>query len=148
MRALDRCAGVVRGAMFVSDDLADDLSVHCPIYPADSGTLACIPLASGEMVGAVHLYWRKRRALPLASRSNIARITEHAALAIGNRRLLAALHGQATTDPRTGLANSRAFDEALETVLAKRSRVADGVGADARHRPLQAVQRSTWSSGR
>ena len=121
MRALDRCAGVVRGAMFVSDDLADDLSVHCPIYPASSGTLACIPLASGEMVGAVHLYWRKRRALPLVSRSNIARITEHAALAIGNRRLLAALHGQATTDPRTGLANSRAFDEALEAALAKRT---------------------------
>ncbi len=121
MRALDRCAGVMRGAMFVSDDLADDLSVHCPIYPASSGTLACIPLASGEMVGAVHLYWRKRRALPLVSRSNIARITEHAALAIGNRRLLAALHGQATTDPRTGLANSRAFDEALEAALAART---------------------------
>ena len=58
---------------------------------------------------------------PLVSRSNIARITEHAALAIGNRRLLAALHGQATTDPRTGLANSRAFDEALEAALAKRT---------------------------
>jgi diguanylate cyclase (GGDEF)-like protein len=121
MRALDRCAGVLRGAMYVTDDLSDDLAVHCPIYPASAGTLACIPLASGEMVGAVHLYWRKPRALPLQRRPNIARITEHAALAIGNRRLLAALHGQATTDPRTGLMNSRAFDEALEAALQARS---------------------------
>jgi diguanylate cyclase (GGDEF)-like protein len=121
MHELSRCAGMVRGTIYVSDDLSDDLSVHCPVYPAASGTLACIPLRSGESVGAVHLYWTRPRALPLELRAAIARITEHAALAIGNRRMLAALHGQANTDPRTGLANSRAFDVAFEEMLAGRS---------------------------
>jgi diguanylate cyclase (GGDEF)-like protein len=95
LHALGRCAGVLRGTMYVNDDLSEELSVHCPIYPAGQGTLACIPLISGESVGAVHLHWRRAHALPLASRASIARITEHAALAIGNQRLLAALHGHA-----------------------------------------------------
>lgn len=120
MGELNQCAGIQRGTMYVTDDLADELSVHCPIYPASSGTLACIPLISGESVGAVHLYWRHPNGLPLERRSGIARITEHAALAIGNRRLLAALHGQANTDARTGLANSRSFDLALESALNSR----------------------------
>jgi diguanylate cyclase (GGDEF)-like protein len=34
---------------------------------------------------------------------------------------MAALHGQANTDPRTGLANSRAFDLALEGALSTRA---------------------------
>ncbi len=97
---------VLRGTIFVADDLTDELTVHCPVYPASSGTLACVPLDSGETVGTVHLYWRRPNALPIGSQQNLSRITEHAALAIGNRRLLAALHGQANTDARTGLANS------------------------------------------
>jgi len=125
LHELGRCAGLQRGAMFVTDDLSDELSVHCPIFPASTGTLVCIPLISGESVGAVHLYWHKPRGLPLQRRSAIARVTEHAALAIGNRRLLAALHGQANTDARTGLANSRAFDLALESAL--EARVGDEV---------------------
>jgi len=120
LRALDRCAGVLRGSMFVVDDLSDDLSAHCPVYPAAVGTLACVPLDSGEMVGSVHLYWRRPNALPFDRRPSVARITEHAALSIGNRRLVAALHGQANTDARTGLANTRAFDLALEAALAAR----------------------------
>jgi diguanylate cyclase (GGDEF)-like protein len=120
LHALGRCAGVLRGTMYVADDLADDLSVRCPIYPAPSGTLACVPLASGEPVGAVHMYWARPNALPHAARASVARIAEHAALSIGNRRLLAALHGQANTDPRTGLSNSRAFDIAVEEALAAR----------------------------
>lgn len=119
--ALQRCAGVLRGTTYVTDDLADDLSVHCPIYPVRQGTLACVPMSSGESVGTVHLYWNRPNALPLSSRAAIARVTEHAALAIGNRRMLAALHGQANTDARTGLANSRSFDLALEAALASRS---------------------------
>jgi len=122
LRELGRCAGVQRGAMYVAEDLSDELSVRCPIYPATTGTLACIPLNSGESVGAVHLYWKQPHGLPLARRSGVARITEHAALAIGNRRLLAALHGQANTDARTGLANTRAFDLALENALHVRVR--------------------------
>jgi diguanylate cyclase (GGDEF)-like protein len=69
----------------------------------------------------VHLYWEQPHALPLELRRNVGRVAEHAALAIGNRRLLIALRGQASTDARTGLANSRAFDRALEDALASRT---------------------------
>jgi diguanylate cyclase (GGDEF)-like protein len=112
---------MVRGSMYVSSDLAAPLSVHCPIYPAERGTLACMPLVSGETIGVVHLYWKRPRALPVEIRRSVAQIVAHAALAIGNRQLLSALTGQASTDARTGLANSRAFDHALEKALASRS---------------------------
>ena len=121
MGGLAHCAGLVRGSMYVVDDAAAPLSVRCPVYPVDHGTLACIPLASGETVGAVHLYWERPNALQLQVRSSVVRIAEHAALGIGNRRLLAALQGQANTDPRTGLANSRAFDQAVEDALEART---------------------------
>ena len=59
-------------------------------------------------------------AFGLEPRSSVARIAEHAALAIANRRLLAALQGMANTDARTGLANTRAFDQLLEDALSGR----------------------------
>jgi len=121
LNALSGCPGMVRSTMYVTSDAAAPLSVHCPVYPVQSGTLACVPLSSGEMVGSVHLYWHRSNALALELRASVSRIAEHAALSIGNRRLLAALHGQANTDPRTGLANSRAFDLALEEALSARS---------------------------
>jgi diguanylate cyclase (GGDEF)-like protein len=96
------------------------LSVHCSVYPVDHGTLACVPLAHGETVGAVHLYWEQPDSFGLELRSTVARVAEHAALAIANRRLLAALQGMASTDARTGLANTRAFDQLLEEALAGR----------------------------
>jgi diguanylate cyclase (GGDEF)-like protein len=120
LKTLSTCAGIVRGAMYVSSDLAAPLSVHCPIYPADHGTLACLPLVSGETIGAVHLYWERPRALPVEIRRSVAQIVAHAALAIGNRRLLSLLAGQASTDARTGLANSRTFDLALGHALSSR----------------------------
>ena len=121
LNALARCAGVVRGALHVTDDLQAPLSVHCPVYPASQGTVACVPLNSGEWVGTVHLHWARPDALPLAVRSSVVRVAEHAALAIGNRRLLATLQRQASTDARTGLANTRAFDDAVEEALAARA---------------------------
>jgi diguanylate cyclase (GGDEF)-like protein len=120
LNALSRCPAIVRGSIHVTPDSAEGLSVHCPIYPTDHGTLACIPLAHGETVGAVHLFWERPNAFALELRTSVARLTEHAALAIANRRLLAALQGQASTDPRTGLANSRAFDQMLEDGLKAR----------------------------
>jgi diguanylate cyclase (GGDEF)-like protein len=121
LQTLSTCAGMIRGSMYVSSDLAGPLSVHCPIYPAEHGTLACVPLISGETIGAIHLYWERPRALPVEIRRGVAQFVAHAALAIGNRRLLSALAGQASTDARTGLANSRAFDRALEKALASRT---------------------------
>ncbi len=102
-------------------DLAERLSVRCPTYPTASGTLACIPLlALGEVVGVVHLHWQAVEALPLDIRGAVARITEHASLAIANCWLMTALQGMASTDGRTGLANSRSFDETLQDRLTTR----------------------------
>jgi diguanylate cyclase (GGDEF)-like protein len=120
LNALSRCPAIVRGSIFVTSDAEAPLSVHCPIYPVDHGTLACVPLAHGETVGAVHLFWERPGAFGLELRSSVAQIAEHAALAIANRRLLAALHGMANTDARTGLANTRAFDQMLEDALSAR----------------------------
>jgi diguanylate cyclase (GGDEF)-like protein len=121
LNALSRCPGIVRGSIYVTPDVGAPLAVRCPIYRVEAGTLACVPLAHGENVGAVHLAWNRVDAFPLELRSSVARIAEHAALAIANRRLLAALQGMASTDARTGLANTRAFDQALEHELAART---------------------------
>jgi diguanylate cyclase (GGDEF)-like protein len=120
LNALSRCPGIARGSIYVTPDATAPLSVHCPVYPIDHGTLACVPLSHGETVGAVHLFWDEPDAFPLDLRASVARVAEHAALAIGNRRLLAALQGMASTDARTGLANTRAFDQALEDALGAR----------------------------
>jgi diguanylate cyclase (GGDEF)-like protein len=120
LNALSRCPAMVRGSIHVTDDAARPLSVLCPIYPIDHGTLACVPLAHGESVGAVHLFWERPDAFGLEPRASVARVAEHAALAIANRRLLAALQGMASTDARTGLANTRAFDQMLEDALSAR----------------------------
>ena len=118
---LSSCPGVRRSGLYITRDLSDRLSVRCPVYPALAGTLACIPLlALGEVVGAVHLHWAAPDALPLGVRAVVARITEHASLSVANRRLLVALKGMASTDARTGLANSRTFDQTLEEALAAR----------------------------
>jgi diguanylate cyclase (GGDEF)-like protein len=121
LKTFSTCAGMIRGSMYVSSDLAAPLSVHCPIYPAEHGTLACVPLVSGERIGTIHLYWERPRALPVEIRRSVAQFVAHAALAIGNRRLLSALAGQASTDARTALANSRAFDLALDKALASQA---------------------------
>jgi diguanylate cyclase (GGDEF)-like protein len=121
LHTLSQCPGIIRGTIYVVEDATEPLRVHCPIYPVSSGALACVPLISGETVGAIHLYWNDPGAFPLEHRSTVARVSEHGALAISNRRLVAALQGQASTDARTGLANSRAFDDACEAALAARA---------------------------
>jgi diguanylate cyclase (GGDEF)-like protein len=118
---LAHCPGVRRSSLYVTPDLGRSLSIRCPIYAASDGTLACIPLlALGEVVGAVHLHWAETDALPLDVRNAVTRITDHASLAIANRRLMNALQGMASTDSRTGLPNSRAFDETLASQIANR----------------------------
>ncbi len=118
---LAHCPGVRRSSLYVMPDLAAPMSVRCSVYPEIGGTLACLPLiALGEVVGAVHLHWTDPDRLPLEIRGMVARIADHASLAIANRRLMIALQGMASTDGRTGLPNSRTFDEALETCLARR----------------------------
>jgi diguanylate cyclase (GGDEF)-like protein len=121
LHELNRCPAVRRSSLYVTDDVASRLAYRCPVYPVDSGTLACVPLvALGETVGAAHLHWAKPRELSLTTRLAITRVSEHSALSIANRRLLFALRGQANTDARTGLTNSRAFDESVQRRLSAR----------------------------
>ena len=119
---LGRCPAVRRSSLYVTDDVSNRLAYHCPVYPVETGTLACVPLvALGETVGAAHLHWAKPRELSLTTRLAVTRVSEHSALSIANRRLLFALRGQANTDARTGLTNSRAFDETVQRRLAARA---------------------------
>jgi diguanylate cyclase (GGDEF)-like protein len=121
LHELGRCPALRRSSLYVTPDVSARLSYRCPVYPVETGTLACVPLvALGETVGAAHLHWPKERELPLSVRLAITRVSEHAALSIANRRLLLALRGQASTDARTGLTNTRAFDEAVERILVNR----------------------------
>jgi diguanylate cyclase (GGDEF)-like protein len=116
--ALAECPGLKRGGLYVTPDVGAPLAVRCPVVRVDDGTVACIPLtALGESVGAAHIQWNRRDALTLEQRPSVMRIAEHSALAIANRRLVQALQGMASTDARTGLSNSRFFDQALETAL-------------------------------
>jgi len=118
---LGRCPAVRRSSLYVTDDVSNRLAYKCPVYQVESGTLACVPLvALGETVGAAHLHWARPRELSLTTRLAITRVSEHSALSIANRRLLFALRGQANTDARTGLTNSRAFDEGVQRRLQAR----------------------------
>ena len=118
---LGRCPALRRSSLYVTQDVTARLAYRCPVYPVDHGTLACVPLvALGETVGAAHLHWSTPRDLSLPLRLVITRVAEHAALSIANRRLVLALRGQANTDARTGLTNSRSFDEQVERLLANR----------------------------
>ena len=123
LHELAGCPAVRRSSLYVTDDVGARLSFHCPVYPVTSGTLACVPLvALGETIGSVHLHWSRTRDLSLPARLAITRVSEHSALSIANRRLLLALRGQANTDGRTGLTNSRAFDEAVHQRLSTRAK--------------------------
>ena len=121
LRMLDNCPGVRRGSLYVTPNVSRPLAVQCPIQTVEQGTVVCLPLSAlGETVGAVHLHWAAVDAMPVDLRATLSRIAEHAALSIGNRRLVRALQGMANTDARTGLPNIRAFDDAVEAVLATR----------------------------
>lgn len=120
LHGLEACPGVRRGSLYVTPDVGRPLAVRCPVQRADHGTVVCVPLtALGETVGAIHLWWDGTDALPIAARTTISRLAEHTALSIGNRRLVNALQGMANTDARTGLPNSRSFDEAVEAALGR-----------------------------
>ncbi len=70
------------------------------------------------------------------------RFADAAALALDNAHVRARLEHQAQTDSLTGLYNHRYFHERLRSELRRVSRAHDAVvGADARHRRLQARQR-------
>lgn len=52
LNALSRCPAIVRGSIYVTSDAAEPLSVQCPIYPIDHGTLACVMPATPTIARA------------------------------------------------------------------------------------------------
>ena len=120
--ALNACPGVRRSSLYVTPDVGGTLAVHCPVYRVLDGTAVCIPLtALGETIGVTHLHWHQSDAVPVGQGAVLSRVAEHAALSIGNRRLVNTLWGMANTDARTGLVNSRRFDESVEAILGARA---------------------------
>jgi diguanylate cyclase (GGDEF)-like protein len=117
--ALWRCTGVRRGAAHLVVDPRDALAARCPVAPGGPGATACVPLAAlGNVVGTIHLRWAATNPPTGWDPARVESLASHAALAIATRRLLLEMHGMAVTDPRTGLANSRAFDDELGRALA------------------------------
>jgi diguanylate cyclase (GGDEF)-like protein len=115
----ERCIGVQRGGSHLVEDPTDPLEAPCPAGPRGRGAVACVPLmALGMSLGTVHLRWHDAGRPAGWEPGRIGRVVDHAALAIANRRLVMELRGMASTDARTGLANTRAFDEALDRTLA------------------------------
>ena len=116
---IDRCPGIRRATAFVAEDLSDGMTVHCPVHPADHGSLLCLPMqALGNTVGVIHLERADVNGFSAESLSLAARVAEQVALAIANTRLMKTMESLAMTDPLTGLRNARFFDSHLEQELA------------------------------
>lgn len=115
---LGRCPGVRGGSVHLTEDVAGPLSIRCPAYPAEQGSLLCVPLsAHGQAIGAIHLHWPGPARLDPVASAAVVRAANQAALTMANRQLVLALRGMAATDPKTQLSNARSFDEALRDTL-------------------------------
>jgi len=126
---IDRCPGIRRATAFLAEDLSDDMEVHCPVHPAETGSLLCLPMqALGNTVGVIHLERPERQAYRNEDLVLAARVAEQVALAIANARLMRTMESLAMTDPLTGLRNARFFDSHLEQELAVSDREKQPVG--------------------
>ena len=117
LHGLDRCPGVRRSVLYPTQDAADRQAVVCPLFPAASGTLVHVPLIDRECVGVAHLAWDAPGRFDERSVETIHRLMGRAALSIANRRMVMGLQLSANTDARTGLLNSRAFDDVVESAM-------------------------------
>ena len=117
---LSLCPGIVDGGPVVTDDIAAS-GRGCPAFPVRRGTLACIPLAGPDQLGAIHLHWHDPDSLPGERRADVAQVAREAAQALTNHRLETLLHEDAATDQPTGLANRPAFHRAVADALAART---------------------------
>jgi len=118
----NRCPALRRGALYLSEDLGDPLSVSCPAHPAVTGSVMCVPLlALGQSVGVLHLV-RAVDGFTPDDQWLAGRLAEQVALALANARLLRTMEGLAMADPLTGLYNMRFFDPLLEREMAASER--------------------------
>jgi diguanylate cyclase (GGDEF)-like protein len=91
-------------------------------------TLVATPVhVRGQLWGAAIVSARAAHALPVDSEQHLAEFAELIGMAIANTEEVARLSADATTDPLTGLANHRAFQERLRAELARARRHDDPV---------------------
>ena len=114
---MDRCPGVRRSILYTSLDATDRQTVICPLFPTTAGTLVHVPLIDRDCVGVAHLAWDAPNMFDDHSSEVIHRLMGRAALSIANRRMVMGLQRSANTDARTGLLNSRAFDDIVESMM-------------------------------
>jgi diguanylate cyclase (GGDEF)-like protein len=116
-----REAVLVRG---LDPDLDPRLSAALP----GARNVAVFPLvADGEEVGVLALEYggRDGASIPGRTLAVAAQFASHAALSLRNAVLLSEIEKLATTDALTGLANRRAFEEALDRTVALAGRTGD-----------------------
>jgi diguanylate cyclase (GGDEF)-like protein len=115
---IDRCPGIRRSSAFIADDVGDDMAVRCPAHPAETGSVACVPMSAlGELVGVIHIEIAQAGALDAEMLRLVTRVAETVGLSIANARLMKTMEGQAMSDSLTGLRNARFFDPYLEQEL-------------------------------
>jgi diguanylate cyclase (GGDEF)-like protein len=81
----------------------------------------------GRLWGAVVVTGRRVAEFPPDTEHHLAEFAELIGMAVANTEEVARLEADATTDPLTGLANHRAFQERLRAELARAARHAGGV---------------------
>jgi diguanylate cyclase (GGDEF)-like protein len=86
-------------------------------------TLAATPIhVRGRLWGALAVSATAAHALPVDADEHLAEFAELIGMAVANTEEVARLNTDATTDPLTGLANHRAFQERLRAELARAER--------------------------
>jgi diguanylate cyclase (GGDEF)-like protein len=96
----------------------------------DARGVAVVPLdADGTHLGVVAAEWTgdDRARMPALTVRSLAQAAGHAALSLRHLVLLAEVEALATTDPLTGIANRRVFDEELDRELHRSRRLGEPV---------------------
>ena len=87
------------------------------------GSIIGLPIKSGnQVVGVMNIAYRRRQEFSENQLRVLGLLSDQAALAIMNSRLHEIVKHEAITDPLTGLANRRAFDERLDEEIRRSSR--------------------------
>jgi len=99
------------------------------IHPAFSGDYLDVPmLASGELLGMLHVESPDQEWFDLSRRELAQTVGEHLSLSLSNIKLREKLHEQSVRDPLTGLFNRRYMEESLERELCRATRNKTSVG--------------------
>jgi diguanylate cyclase (GGDEF)-like protein len=104
----------------VDDNLSQDNHQSQILLEHGFGTWAGTPVhVRGRLWGALCVTAVEAHSLPPKAEEHLAEFAELVGMAVANTEEVARLNADATTDPLTGLANHRAFQERLRAELAR-----------------------------